>query len=161
MFFGHRIFVFQATIIRQKLQKFRTKIDDQTIIQQKEKRLIRAELHLTYGVTPTRVHGEFLIKAKAVKSVYLPCKPQELEMIIADDNPAEWSFENLLDHSYQIQEMLQANEKLMLFVAFSSGDCSTLDELNQRDKYLKKHGWTVIRSDTNIPVSNLPLSTSC
>ncbi|QDU15480.1 hypothetical protein CA11_33050 [Gimesia maris] len=127
----------------------------------KEKRLIRAELHLVYGVTPTRRCGEYSIKAKAVKTIYLPCKPEEVEMIIADDNPSEWPFEDLLGHSYQIQDLLQANGKLMLSVVFSDGECSTLDELNERNKYLEKHGWTVFESSDNTTVSSMSKLTSC
>tara|TARA_R110002049_G_scaffold149038_1_gene312062 strand:+ start:921 stop:1259 length:339 start_codon:yes stop_codon:yes gene_type:complete len=101
---------------------------------------------LEYGVTPTRRYGEYSIRAKAVKTVSLPCKPEEFDMIIADDNPSEWPFDVLFDHSYHIQEVVQANGKLMLPVVFSDGECSTLDELNERNKYLEKHGWTVFES---------------
>ena len=123
--------------------------------------MIRAELHLDYGVSPTRRVGEYSIKAKAVKTIYLQCEPKELELIFADDNPAEWSYDELLDYSYHIQEVIQANEKLMLFVVFSDGGCSTLDELNERNVYLKRHGWTVFESSDNTPVSDMSKLTSC
>ncbi len=51
MFFGLRIIVFRAAIIRQLLQLFETKIDDENHNPEKgEVRLIRAELHLEYGI---------------------------------------------------------------------------------------------------------------
>ena len=123
--------------------------------------MIQTELHLEYGVTPTRRYGEYSIKAKAVKTISLPCKPEDFELIIADDNPSEWPYEDLLVHSYHIQEIVKANEKLMLLVAFSDGECAKLDELNERNEYLEKHGWTVFESSDNTTVSNPPKLTSC